>query len=332
MRTTKFFRALLISFCAMVFATGSAIAQDVITYYHTDTAGSPIAATDANGNVLWREDYSPYGEKLRQENSPRTNRMWFTGHHHDDDSGLTYAGARHYDPMVGRFMGVDPAGVVPENQFSFNRYAYANNNPYAFVDPDGAEVGAAFRAIYLADGGNRQTYDPSARTLPTQPIEYAISGGLGLIALPAFAVGGYELGMLALAEPVAATTWTVTAAEVAAGGAVVGNAMAPARATLEILEESGGAIHLLAHSSRGTVEIISDISVQGNALVLSGLHANGVGVQAGQLGRQGINEIKQALAEMGKSRGAEKVLVQGGVRSQGKMEGRTPSLIEIPVE
>ncbi len=34
-------------------------------------------------------------------------------------------------------MGVDPADFYQENIHSFNRYTYANNNPYAYVDPDG---------------------------------------------------------------------------------------------------------------------------------------------------------------------------------------------------
>jgi uncharacterized protein RhaS with RHS repeats len=46
-------------------------------------------------------------------------------------------GARYYDPLLGRFVGIDPQGVDPANIHSLNRYAYANNNPYKFVDPDG---------------------------------------------------------------------------------------------------------------------------------------------------------------------------------------------------
>jgi hypothetical protein len=46
-------------------------------------------------------------------------------------------GARWYDPTVGRFMGVDPAVIQAGNIHSFNRYGYANNNPYKYVDPDG---------------------------------------------------------------------------------------------------------------------------------------------------------------------------------------------------
>lgn len=112
-------------------------AYEVVTYYHNDLAGSPLAATDEDAFVLWREDFTPFGERVLQQTNAGDNHRWFTGHPHNDDTGLTYAGARHYDPMLGRFMSVDPVGVTPENQFSFSRYAYGNNNPYAYNDPNG---------------------------------------------------------------------------------------------------------------------------------------------------------------------------------------------------
>jgi hypothetical protein len=37
-------------------------------------------------------------------------------------------------------MGIDPAKVEPGSIHSFNRYAYAINNPYKHVDPDGKRV------------------------------------------------------------------------------------------------------------------------------------------------------------------------------------------------
>ena len=43
--------------------------------------------------------------------------------------------ARYYDPVIGRFYSNDPVGF--RGVHSFNRYAYANNNPYKYVDPDG---------------------------------------------------------------------------------------------------------------------------------------------------------------------------------------------------
>ena len=36
----------------------SAEYEEVI-YYHNDALGSPIVATDQNGDVLWREEYTP---------------------------------------------------------------------------------------------------------------------------------------------------------------------------------------------------------------------------------------------------------------------------------
>jgi uncharacterized protein RhaS with RHS repeats len=42
--------------------------------------------------------------------------------------------ARYYDPYAGRFLATDP---VSASTASFNRYWYANNNPYKNIDPDG---------------------------------------------------------------------------------------------------------------------------------------------------------------------------------------------------
>jgi hypothetical protein len=39
-----------------------------------------------------------------------------------------------------RWLSVDPVGFKESNPASFNRYAYANNNPYKYVDPDGKEA------------------------------------------------------------------------------------------------------------------------------------------------------------------------------------------------
>jgi hypothetical protein len=43
--------------------------------------------------------------------------------------------ARYYDPVIGRFYSNDPISF--RGIHSFNRYAYANNNPYKYIDPTG---------------------------------------------------------------------------------------------------------------------------------------------------------------------------------------------------
>jgi len=133
--------------------TGAARA-DTITYFHNDISGSPVAATDESGRLLWKETYRPYGERLLNGASPDANRLWFTGKPQDPDTGLSYLGARYYSPQLGRFMGIDPKAVDPGDPHSFNRYAYANNNPYKFVDPDGRGPAAAalFVMVHMAAG------------------------------------------------------------------------------------------------------------------------------------------------------------------------------------
>jgi len=51
--------------------------------------------------------------------------------------------ARYYDPIIGRFYSNDPVDMIGHMQRGnsvangFNRYAYANNNPYKYTDPNG---------------------------------------------------------------------------------------------------------------------------------------------------------------------------------------------------
>ncbi|MET0419831.1 MAG: RHS repeat-associated core domain-containing protein, partial [Actinoplanes sp.] len=53
-----------------------------------------------------------------------------------DPTGLTLLGARYYDPALGAFLAVDPEIDELEPQ-RLHPYAYANNNPTTFSDPDG---------------------------------------------------------------------------------------------------------------------------------------------------------------------------------------------------
>ena len=116
--------------------TGTTQAMERVTYYHNDALGSPVAATDATGTLLWREEYTPYGERLKKEASSKDT-LWYTGKQEEATFGINYFGARWYDPQIGRFMGVDPVGFDPDNIHSFSKYAYGNNNPYKYLDPDG---------------------------------------------------------------------------------------------------------------------------------------------------------------------------------------------------
>jgi RHS repeat-associated protein len=108
-----------------------------VTHAHPDPSGSPAMLSDASGLVAAREHYRPYGDKLF---SPNTNESaGFANKAFDASTNLSYMSARYYNPTLGRFISPDPVHFVENNVHSFNRYAYANNNPMRYIDPTGLE-------------------------------------------------------------------------------------------------------------------------------------------------------------------------------------------------
>ena len=63
----------------------------------------------------------------------------YTGKERDTESGNDYFGARYNSSAMGRFLSPDPSmgSVALRNPQTWNRYAYALNNPLKFVDPTG---------------------------------------------------------------------------------------------------------------------------------------------------------------------------------------------------
>ncbi|MBH1476254.1 RHS repeat protein [Stenotrophomonas maltophilia] len=118
-----------------------------ITYLHTDALGSPVASTDASGNVIERTHYEPYGAPIGKV----VDGPGYTGHVMDGETGLVQMQQRYMDPQLGVFLSVDPVTAYEQPVGQFNRYRYANGNPYKFTDPDGRESGAAYSAMYRAE-------------------------------------------------------------------------------------------------------------------------------------------------------------------------------------
>ena len=116
------------------------MAQTTVTYIHTDALGSVVAESDANGNVIKRYDYEPYGAVVGGQ---VTDGPGYTGHVSDSTTGLSYMQQRYMDPQLGVFLSVDPVTPHDNPASSFNRYKYAANNPYRFNDPDGRQERAA---------------------------------------------------------------------------------------------------------------------------------------------------------------------------------------------
>jgi len=97
--------------------------------------------------VIWRADYKPFGEK-QSVTATVPNDKRFIGKEKDEETGLSYFGARYENAKIGRFISPDPERAVDPktsktnedmllNPQRLNTYAYALNNPYRFVDSSG---------------------------------------------------------------------------------------------------------------------------------------------------------------------------------------------------
>ena len=124
---------------------------DEVTYFIPDASGSPVAAMNEAGDIIWRKHYQPLGGELDAQVG--THRIGYTGHVKDQTTGLNYMGARYYDPSIGLFMSMDPAAINPNDPRTFNRYNYANNNPYLYVDPDGKMPALAIEGLVILSAG-----------------------------------------------------------------------------------------------------------------------------------------------------------------------------------
>lgn len=129
-------RGVLVLLVLLAFAlVRPAQAADTVVYYHTDALRSVAEVTNASGAVIERTHYAPHGQVL---NRSLRDGPGYAGHREDAATGLVYMQARYYDPESGRFLSADPV-QADGNGGNFNRYWYANDNPYRYMDPFGEQ-------------------------------------------------------------------------------------------------------------------------------------------------------------------------------------------------
>lgn len=183
----------------------------VTRYVHSDALGSPVARTNTSGQVLGRTVYEPYGS-VHSGTVPQG--VGYTGHFNDVHSGLVYMQQRYFEPAAGRFLSVDPVVTDAQTGGFFNRYVYALNNPYKFIDPTGmapncSNTGASMCTSTGSLSGGADTV-ASAAAAAMRAMSSAMTGGYSDLANQAAASG----------DGLAATGYTLAGTAFAVGNAV----------------------------------------------------------------------------------------------------------------
>ena len=138
--------------------------------YVTDYLGSVRAVVDGKTGDLYKaSDYSAFGDESvvmvrPQGDTPphplatavlpdgQTLRDGYTGKEaQNEDFGTCYTdfGARQYSPALRRWMTPDP---LSEKYYGVSPYAFCNNNPVNFVDPDGEAIDLIVDVISIGCG------------------------------------------------------------------------------------------------------------------------------------------------------------------------------------
>ena len=108
-------------------------------YYLTDHLGSVRVTVNEQGDPVGWDDYYPFGLQMpgRTQNASNPNDdQKFTGYELEQqgDLGIYHAGARMYDPVIGRFTSQDR---FKEKYPSMSPYQYAALNPINIIDVNG---------------------------------------------------------------------------------------------------------------------------------------------------------------------------------------------------
>ncbi len=119
-------------------------------FHHFNQIGSTLALTNSAGNVVGAFAYDPFGRVVARSGNVNTA-MTFVGAYGVIEGGgdLFFMRHRYYDARTGRFIQRDPIGFEGGQT---NLYAYAMNNPFTFVDPDGTFFGLGVGEVLVYGG------------------------------------------------------------------------------------------------------------------------------------------------------------------------------------
>ena len=119
-------------------------------YYQNDHLGTPQQLIDTQGNIVWQQQSTAFGETSISQQSI-TNNFRFAGQYFDAETNTNYNYHRQYNPSGGNYTQTDPIGLAG----GLNRQGYVNQNPINLIDPSGLTIYGG-----PAGGGQYQDFPP----------------------------------------------------------------------------------------------------------------------------------------------------------------------------
>jgi RHS repeat-associated protein len=148
-----------------------------VKYHLGDHLGSSNLVIDNTGNLINREEYTPYGETSFGSFARKRYRL--TAKESDEESGLIYFGARYYAPWLLRWSTCDPIFLSCEKRKNEQErelktpteslFVYVHDNPLNLIDPEGLEPPAVELTQKL-----QETADNLMRTLGSDPKQHGM--------------------------------------------------------------------------------------------------------------------------------------------------------------
>ena len=326
------------------------------------------ASEEKKWQPIFCNSYTPFGLTFNgfQRVTAKENQWKFTGKERISDLDLIWDdfGARMYNPTIGRWNSVDPLAPV---YLDWSPYNYVFNTPINAIDPNGRNVyyineegetilakkedgehrfinhegkeldalgedemyvgGALAQASdgvweSMGDQDQQKPYRRLAAMYKGQQIKNTFNDNADLITgfagLRQLFLKGFRHFMKKNADE---------AAERGAREVLKQTAKESIETSAKIIFKDGDVVIIKGQHAKGTVEVIANIVKKDGTLILNKAHIDGPG--AGSMGIKALKEIGQAF---GRQQGVKKLIINPGMRTTGKMQGKVPSPITINID
>ena len=117
-------------------------------FFKTNIQGDVLAVYNASGTEVMKITYDAWGNFTDTVSTmpypPSTEQLQalaipfrYRGYVYDQETGFYYLNSRYYDPVMHKFLNADALVSTGQGLLGNNMYAYCNNNPVMYVDPNG---------------------------------------------------------------------------------------------------------------------------------------------------------------------------------------------------